>query len=101
MVLEDAYSALQPASVSACGIHEPGADHDIRSIDAFERPRWIEVKSTIGIDGRFDWSRKEFEKALRERERYEMWRVYRVSDSTPIAKCFPNPARMLGKRQIT
>ncbi|MDD1962125.1 DUF3883 domain-containing protein [Pseudomonas sp. 39004] len=80
---------------------EPGADHDIRSIDANLRPRWIEVKSTTGVDGRFDWSRKEFEKALREREQYELWRVYRVADRAPIAKCFPNPARMLGRRQIT
>jgi hypothetical protein len=80
---------------------EPGADHDIRSIDADERPRWIEVKSTTGIDGRFDWSRKEFEKALRERDRYELWRVYRVADHAPVAKCFRNPARMLGTRQIT
>ncbi|MEX3930357.1 DUF3883 domain-containing protein [Paraburkholderia phymatum] len=63
-------------------------------------PRWIEVKSTSGVDGRFDWSRKEFERALRERDRYELWRVYRVADNTPVAKCFPNPARMLGTRQI-
>jgi hypothetical protein len=80
---------------------EPGADHDIRSIDAHGRPRWIEVKSTAGVDGRFDWSRKEFEKALRERDRYELWRVYRVADRAPVAKCFRNPARMLGARQIT
>jgi hypothetical protein len=80
---------------------EPAADHDIRSIDAQGRPRWIEVKSTAGDDGRFDWPRKEFEKALRERDRYELWRVYRVADHTPVAKCFPNPARMLGTRQIT
>ena len=79
---------------------EPGADHDIRSIDAHGRPRWIEVKSTTGVDGRFDWPRKEFEKALRERDRYELWRVYRVADRTPVAKCFRNPARMLGTRQI-
>jgi hypothetical protein len=79
---------------------EPGADHDIRSIDADGRPRWIEVKSTTGVDGRFDWSRKEFEKALRERDRYELWRVYRVADHAPVAKCFRNPARMLGTRQI-
>ena len=79
---------------------EPGADHDIRSMDAHGRPRWIEVKSTIGVDGRFDWPRKEFEKALRERERYELWRVYRAADRTPVAKCFRNPARMLGTRQI-
>lgn len=80
---------------------EPGADHDIRSIDAHGRPRWIEVKSTAGVDGRFDWPRKEFEKALRERDRYELWRVYRVADRAPVAKCFRNPARMLGARQIT
>jgi hypothetical protein len=80
---------------------EPGADHDIRSIDAHGRPRWIEVKSTTGVDGRFDWPRKEFEKALRERDRYELWRVYRVTGRAPVAKCFPNPARMLGTRQIT
>ncbi|MCO6178032.1 DUF3883 domain-containing protein [Ciceribacter sp. RN22] len=79
---------------------EPGADHDIRSIDAEGRPRWLEVKATTGTDGRFDWSRKEFEKAFRERDRYELWRVYRVADQAPIAKCFPNPARMLGARQI-
>jgi hypothetical protein len=79
---------------------EPGADHDIRSIDAEGRPRWLEVKATTGTDGRFDWSRKEFEKAFRERDRYELWRVYRVADQAPIAKCFPNPAKMLGTRQI-
>lgn len=79
---------------------EPGADHDIRSIDEHGRPRWIEVKSTTGVDGRFDWPRKEFEKALRERESYELWRVYRVADRSPVAKCFRNPARMIGTRQI-
>lgn len=80
---------------------EPGADHDIRSIDANGQPRWLEVKSTTGVDGRFDWPRREFEKAFRERERYELWRVYRVADKQPVAKCFPNPSRMLGSRQIT
>jgi hypothetical protein len=80
---------------------EPGADHDIRSIDAEGLPRWIEVKSTTGVDGRFDWPRKEFEKALRDRDHYELWRVYRVDSHTPVAKCFPNPAGMIGARQIT
>jgi hypothetical protein len=74
---------------------QPGADHDIRSIDADGRPRWLEVKSTTGSDGRFEWPRQEFEKALRERERYELWRVYRVAERTPTAKCFPNPASLL------
>jgi len=79
---------------------EPRADHDIRSIDENGSPRWIEVKATTSVDGRFDWPRKEFEKALREREHYELWRVYRVADRSPIAKCFRNPARMIGTRQI-
>ena len=80
---------------------EPGADHDIRSIDSEGHPRWLEVKATTGSDGRFDWSRKEFEKAFRERERYELWRIYRVADKAPVAKCFINPAKMLGLRQIS
>jgi hypothetical protein len=79
---------------------EPGADHDIRSIDTNGQPRWLEVKSTTGVDGRFDWPRREFEKALRERDRYELWRVYCVADREPVAKCFPDPSRMLGTRQI-
>ena len=54
---------------------DPGADHDIRSVAEDRRVRWIEVKSTTGTDGRFEWSRKEFEKALREGDRYELWRV--------------------------
>ena len=79
---------------------QPGADHDIRSIDAEGRPRWLEVKSTTGSDGRFEWPRQEFEKAMRERERYELWRVYRVAERSPTAKCFPNPAGLLGAGQI-
>lgn len=79
---------------------QPGADHDIRSIDAEGRPRWIEVKSTTGSDGRFEWSRQEFEKAMRERERYELWRVYRVAERSPTAKCFRNPASLLGTGKI-
>lgn len=78
----------------------PGADHDIRSIDTEGRPRWLEVKATTGTDGRFEWPRQEFERALRERERYELWRVYRVAEQNPIAKCFPNPAGLLGTRKI-
>jgi len=38
---------------------------------------------------------------LRDRDRYELWRVYRVDSLTPVAKCFPNPAAMIGASQIT
>ncbi|WP_066996935.1 DUF3883 domain-containing protein [Mesorhizobium sp. WSM3873] len=79
---------------------DPGADHDICSIDAAGNPRWIEVKSTVGTDGRFDWSRKEFEKAIRERERYEIWRVYRAAEPEPVAKCFSNPSAMLSTSRL-
>ena len=81
-------------------LSEPGADHDIRSVDADGSVKWIEVKSTTGVDGRFDWSRKEFEKAVRERDRYELWRVYRAAEKAPVAKCFPNPAQLIGLSKI-
>jgi hypothetical protein len=79
---------------------DPGADHDIRSIDESGEPRWLEVKSTLGTDGRFEWSQKEFSKALREGKRYELWRVYKAGSTTPTAKCFPDPASLLGKSQL-
>jgi hypothetical protein len=79
---------------------DAGADHDIRSIGEDGRPRWIEVKSTTGTDGRFEWSRKEFEKALREGERYELWRVYQAVTTTPVAKRFVNPAALLGASRL-
>ncbi|TRC89688.1 DUF3883 domain-containing protein [Mesorhizobium sp. WSM4310] len=74
---------------------EPGADHDIRSIGVDGGTIWIEVKSTTGSDGRFEWSIAEFEKALREGPRYELWRVYGAGSTTPHAKFFQNPASLL------
>lgn len=79
---------------------DPLADHDIKSVNENLQPRWIEVKSTTGADGRFDWSRAEFEKALALRERYELWRVYRVDSTNPIAKCFADPTGLIGARRI-
>jgi hypothetical protein len=79
---------------------DPGADHDIQSVGEDGRIRWIEVKSTTGTDGRFEWSRKEFEKALREGDRYELWRVYRTATTAPIAKRFVNPAALVGAYQL-
>lgn len=73
----------------------PGADHDIRSIAGDGGPIWIEVKATFGNDGRFDWSIAEFEKALREGSRYQLWRVYDAAGETPVAKCFENPAKLI------
>ncbi len=55
---------------------DPGADHDIQSIGEDGGPIWIEVKSTTGQDGRFEWSIAEFEKALHEGNRYQLWRIY-------------------------
>jgi Domain of unknown function (DUF3883) len=74
---------------------DPGADHDIRSVDADGGVIWIEVKSTTGSDGRFDWSIAEFEKALREGARYQLWRVYGAGGNAPLAKRFVNPAALL------
>lgn len=40
----------------------PGADHKIRSVAAHGGAIWIEVKSTTGFDGTFDWSIAGFER---------------------------------------
>lgn len=74
---------------------DPGADHDIRSIAADGKPLWIEVKSTTGSDGRFEWPRREFEKAFREGKHYELWRVYEAGTEKPVAKTFANPVALL------
>lgn len=79
---------------------DPGADHDIRSIDKNGRPLWIEVKSTTGTDGYFQWPRREFEKALSTGKSYELWRVYRVATKQPVVKRFPNPVSLLKRAQL-
>ena len=79
---------------------DPGADHDIRSIGEDGLVRWLEVKSTTGTDGRFEWSRSEFEKALREGDRYELWRVYQVASTNPVAKQFSNPAALISSSRL-
>ena len=68
--------------------NEPGADHDIRSVDEDGEPLWIEVKSTTGTDGYFDWSSREFKKALHSGDSYELWRVYQADTRQPTAKLF-------------
>jgi hypothetical protein len=73
-----------------------GADHDIRSVAEDGETLWIEVKSTRGTDGQFEWPKNEFQKALREGDHYELWRVYQADTEHPTAKCFPNPVRLLG-----
>jgi hypothetical protein len=81
---------------------DPGADHDIRSVGEDGKPMWIEVKSTAGLDGNFDWPKNEFQKALREGSRYELWRVYEAASEHPIAKRFPDPVNLVreGKLRI-
>ena len=49
---------------------DPTADHDIRSVAKDGGTLWIEVKSTSGLDGNFDWPESEVAKAMTEREHY-------------------------------
>lgn len=75
----------------------PGADHDIRTISPSGGTVYIEVKSTTGDDGRFEWSAAEFALALKHGEDYELWRVYRVGGTNPTIKKFKNPAAMIAQ----
>jgi hypothetical protein len=81
--------------------NDPGADHDIKSISEDGLSLWIEVKSTTGTDGRFDWTQSEFRKALADGEHYELWRVYMADNEQPTAKCFRNPIALLGCSGLT
>ncbi len=75
---------------------DPSADHDILSRAPDGGPLWIEVKSTSGQDGRFRWSRAEFELAVRARDRYVLYRVYNAGTKRASVRAFPNPvARLL------
>lgn len=87
-------ASLMPNRMRSGRQHSIG-DHDIQSIAEDGSPIWIEVKTTSGADGRFDWSKREFEKALREGPRYQLWRVYGAGSSTPIAKLFEDPIALL------
>lgn len=74
---------------------DPLADHDILSIGDDGKPVWIEVKATAGKDGRFRWSRAEFELAMRARDRYLLYRVYEADSLTPVVRIFRNPVARL------
>ena len=79
---------------------DAGADHDIRSVTDGGGLLWIEVKSSTGTDGWIYWPKREFEKARRERERYELWRVYESHTTHPMAKCFRDPISLLNRNAL-
>ena len=74
---------------------DPTADHDIRSVAEDGGTLWIEVKSTSGVDGNFDWPESEVAKAMAEREHYALCRVYRVDSKNPLIKRFRDPLSMI------
>jgi len=73
----------------------PTADHDIRSISDDGGDLWLEVKSTTGRHGRFDWSRAEFERALQARARYVLCRVYEADSKRPTVVRIADPIGQL------
>lgn len=73
----------------------PLADHDILSVDENGSDLWLEVKSTTGRHGRFQWSIAELKKAMLEREQYILWRVYEVETNHPSIKPFRDPVGMI------
>ncbi len=78
----------------------PTADHDICSIDDDGKTLFIEVKSTSGDGGQFYWSKAEFNKALRDRKRYILYRVYNAGSKNPTIRPFRDPVALLRKGAI-
>ena len=79
---------------------DPTADHDIRSVAEDGGTLWIEVKSTSGLDGSFDWPESEVARAMAERERYVLCRVYLVNSTNPLVKRFCDPLSMIESGHI-
>ena len=88
------------SSVEWISEQNPGADHDIRSVDRNGGDLFIEVKSTTGKDGRFQWSKNEFDLARSLRDRYVLYRVYEVDSKTPTMKAFRDPVGLLLKNAL-
>ena len=79
---------------------DPTADHDIRSVGESGATLWIEVKSTSGSDGTFDWPESEVARAMAEGEHYVLCRVYRVDSKNPLLKRFHDPLSMIESGQM-
>lgn len=52
---------------------------------------WVEVKATIGRDGRFSWPASEFQLAIRARRRYVLYRVYEADTTAPSYRSIRDP----------
>jgi hypothetical protein len=91
---------LDPARVIWTAQYNPTADHDIYSVGEDGEDLWIEVKSTIGRDGHFQWSLAEFEKAVRVGSKYELWRVYEADSRTPTYRIFRDPVSLLRDQKL-
>lgn len=74
---------LPPGRVTWTADTDPGADHDIISVDDDGSELWVEVKSTTGRDGQFSWTAAEFRLAIRARRRYVLYRVFDAATTTP------------------
>ena len=75
----------------------PASDFDIESVDEDGKRIFIEVKSTTGSDGRFHWSLAEFQRALQERNRDLLCRVYRANSLSPVVRQFRNPVSLMSR----
>ena len=73
----------------------PASDFDIESVDDDGNQLYIEVKATIGSDGKFHWSKSEFHRAMQEQNRYILYRVYLVNDLSPVVCGFRNPVALI------
>ena len=78
----------------------PTSDFDFMSVDDDGERIWIEVKATSGRDGRFRWSKAEFDRARKLRSRYIICRVYEADSERPSVKKFRDPVGMLMNDRI-
>lgn len=61
--------------VERVSIHDVSAGYDIRSFEKNAKPRFIEVKSSVGSHVVFEWSANEREKAVKEEDAFYIYFV--------------------------
>jgi hypothetical protein len=90
-------AGFPPDTVDWVSKKDETSPYDVKSIDDDGGPRYIEVKSTTGSDPTeaFPISTAELRFALRNRERYFIYRVTNVKDSTPEVHRYRDPMRDL------
>lgn len=71
------------------------AGYDVLSFDADGQEKYIEVKTTVGTGGSFEFTSNELAVAKKLRDNYWIYRVTRIRSKSPEIQEIQNPAKLI------